>query len=326
MSDNQDKPKDSLQAVKNFTKDYTMLFFLLVIFVASMLFVPRFATPDNLMNVLTQIAINALIATGMTFVILSDGIDLSVGSVAALAGIVSATIIKLFPEASIFTSVLVILVSVIVVGGICGGINAYSIAILKVPPFIATLAMMNVARGVAYVYTDSMPITGTPEAYSWVGLRSIGFLPVTVLLMLIVLIVAYIILSRTRFGRYIYAVGSNAEVSKLSGINVTRIKFSVYIICGMLAALGGVVLSSKLQSGLANAATGYELFAIAAVAMGGTSMSGGRGGIVQTIFGLFAIGIINNSLSLLGVPSHWQTIAVGIIILLAVIIDRAKKV
>ena len=205
-----------------------------------MLFVDRFATPGNLMNVLIQIAINALIATGMTFVILSDGIDLSVGSVAALAGVVATATIKMFPDAGRGLSVLVILLAAIVVGGICGSINAFSVAKLNVPPFIATLAMMNIARGLAFVYTDSKPVFDLPDSYGWVGLRSIGPIPVTVIVMIIVLAAAYIILSRTCFGRYIYAVGSNAEVAKLSGINVKKIKYLVYIICGILAALGGV--------------------------------------------------------------------------------------
>lgn len=309
----------------SYAKDYAMVGFLAVLFVSAMIFVPRFADAGNLMNVLIQIAINALLATGMTFVILSDGIDLSVGSVAALSGIVSAATIKMFPEAGILTSVTVILLTAIVVGGICGGVNAFCIAKLKVPPFIATLAMMNVARGAAFVYTDSRPVFGTPPAYGWIGLRSIGFMPITVLLMFVILISAYIVLSKTRFGRYVYAVGSNAEVAKLAGINVTRIRYSVYTICGILAALGGVVLSSKLQSGQPNAAVGYELNAIAAVAMGGTSMSGGRGGMIQTVFGLCAIGIINNSLSLLGVSSYWQIITLGLFILAAVVVDQTRK-
>lgn len=311
--------------LKVFVKENTMLFFLIVLFVLSLLFVPRFGTIENIKNVLIQISINALIATGMTFVILSDGIDLSVGSVAALSGIAGAALIKMFPEAGIGMSVLVILGTAVVVGGFCGLLNGLCVAKLNVPPFITTLAMMNVARGLAYVFTDAKPIFGLPEAFSWVGLRSIGQVPVSILLMAIVVIIAYIVLSKTCFGRYIYAVGSNREVAKLSGINVTKMKLSVYIISGFLAALAGLVLASKLQNGQATAANGYELNAIAAVAMGGTSMSGGRGGMIQTVFGLFVIGIINNALSLLSVSSYWQTVAMGVIILIAVIIDQNRK-
>lgn len=305
-------------------KENTMLIFLILLCILCILFVPRFATLGNFKNVLIQIAINALIATGMTFVILSDGIDLSVGSVAALAGIAAAAFIKLFPEAGILMSLGVILLTSVAVGGICGGINGLFVSVLKVPPFIATLAMMNVARGLGYVFTDAKPIFGLPNSFGWVGLRSVGPIPVSVLLMFLVIGAAIFILTRTCYGRYIYAVGSNLEVARLSGIPVKRIKMSVYIICGILAALAGAVLASKLQNGQATAASGYELNAIAAVAMGGTSMSGGRGGMVQTIFGLFVIGIINNALSLLGVSSYWQTIAMGVIILIAVVIDRMQ--
>lgn len=311
--------------IKAVLKENTMLLFFVILFALCLLFVPRFATAGNIRNVLIQISINALIATGMTFVILSDGIDLSVGSVAALSGITSAATIKLFPEANILVSVLVILIVSVIVGGICGGINGIFVSKLNVPPFIATLAMMNVTRGLAYVFTNAKPIFGLPKSFSWVGLRSVLSVPVSVILMIIVLGIAYIILSKTCFGRYIFAVGSNKEVAKLSGINIVRIKMFVYIICGILAALAGAVLASKLQNGQATAADGYELNAIAAVAMGGTSMSGGRGGIIQTILGLLVIGTINNALSLLGVSSYWQTIAMGVIIVIAVVIDQNKK-
>lgn len=308
-----------------------MLLFLIVVLMACLLFVPRFSTGKNIENILVQIAINALIATGMTFVILSDGIDLSVGSVAALAGIAAAAVIKQFPDAGLFTSLLVIVGTSLVVGGFCGYINGFAVAKLNVPPFIATLAMMNVARGAGYVLTDAKPIFGLPKSFGWLGLRSIKIplinasIAVVILLMIIVIVAAYVILSKTCFGRYIYAVGSNKEVAKLSGINVVKIKFSVYIIGGILAALAGVVLASKLQNGQATAADGYELNAIAAVAMGGTSMSGGRGGIIQTVQGLFIIGIINNALSLLGVSSYYQKIAMGVFIMVAVVIDQNKK-
>lgn len=311
--------------IKKMVRENTMFLFLVALLVLCLVFVPRFSAIGNLANVLIQISINALIATGMTFVILSDGIDLSVGSVAALAGITAAWLIKLFPEANLLLSLLVIVGISLVVGGICGFINGLTISKLKVPPFIATLAMMNVARGLGYVLTDAKPIFGLPQSFGWVGLRSVGPIPVSIILMVMILSSGYIILDKTRFGRYIYAVGSNQEVAMLNGISVVKVKLSVYMICGILAALAGAVLASKLQNGQATAASGYELNAIAAVAMGGTSMSGGRGGILQTVQGLFVIGIINNALSLLGVSSYWQTIALGAIILGAVIIDQNRK-
>lgn len=311
--------------LKHFAANNTMVIFAVILLIACFIGVPRFATTGNLMNIMIQVSINALIASGMTFVILSDGIDLSVGSVAAIAGIVGTSVIKLFPDSGILMSVAVILLTAIVVGAICGAVNGFSVAKLNVPPFIATLAMMNIARGLAYVVTDAKPIFGLPEKFSWVGLGKIGPVPVSILLMILVLAISYIVLSKTCFGRYIYAIGSNREVAKLTGINVFKTRFSVYIISGILAALAGLVLASKLQNGQATAAEGYELNAIAAVAMGGTSMSGGRGGILQTIVGLIVIGIINNALSLLGVSSYWQTVAMGVIILIAVVIDQYRK-
>lgn len=310
---------------KAFAVNHTMLFFAVILFAACMIGVPRFATAGNLMNIMIQVSINALIACGMTFVILSDGIDLSVGSVAAIAGVAGASAIKMMPNASVPVCLLVILVTAVAVGGLCGAVNGFCIAKLNVPSFIATLAMMNAARGLAYVFTDAKPVFGLPESFGWLGLRSIGGIPVSIILMVLVIAASYIVLQKTCFGRYIYAVGSNKEVAKLTGIHVTGTRFSVYVISGILAALAGLVLASKLQNGQATAATGYELNAIAAVAMGGTSMSGGRGGIPQTVVGLFVIGIINNALSLLGVSSYWQTVAMGAIILAAVIIDQFRK-
>lgn len=307
-----------------YAKENSMALFFVALLLVAAIFVPRFIEPTNLVNVMMQITINALLATGMTFVILTGGIDLSVGSVAALTGIVATVTIKLFPDATILTGILVILATSLVVGGLCGGIMAYNIAKLKVSPFIATLAMMSVARGLAYVYTESRPVFGLPDSFSWLGIGYIGPIPVMVILMALVLITAHIVLTRTCFGRYVFAVGSNEEVAKLSGINVVKIKFYVYTIGAVLAALGGAALASRLQAGQPNAAQGYELNAIAAVAMGGTSMSGGRGGIIQTTLGLMIIGVINNALSLLGVSSYWQTITMGVIILVAVIIDRNK--
>lgn len=311
--------------MKKYAKENSMILFLILLALISSIFVPRFIEPTNLVNVMMQVAINALLATGMTFVILTGGIDLSVGSVAALTGIAATVAVKFFPDASVLTSVLVILGSAIVVGGICGFLMGFGIAKLKVAPFITTLAMMSIARGFAFVYTESKPVFGLPNSFGWVGLRYVGPIPVMVIIMIIVLVIAHIVLTRTCFGRYVFAVGSNEEVAKLSGINVTKIKFYVYIISGFLAALGGAALASRLQAGQPAAAQGYELNAIAAVAMGGTSMSGGRGGIFQTTLGLFIIGIINNALSLLGVSSYWQTIAMGAIIMAAVVFDQNKE-
>ena len=317
--------KDRLKKIADFALSNFVIIAFVILFIASCFLSPAFFTKNNLMSVLIQNSIYAICAIGMLVIIITGGIDLSVGSVAAIAGVAGASLIKQMPDAGIAACIAVILVTAVVVGTICGSINGFCIAKLNVPPFIATLAMMNAARGLAYVFTDAKPVFGLPDSFGWVGLRSIGVIPVSIVLMVIVIGLSYLVLSKTCFGRYIYAVGSNKEVAKLTGINVTMTRFSVYVISGILAALAGLVLASKLQNGQATAATGYELNAIAAVAMGGTSMSGGRGGIPQTVVGLFVIGIINNALSLLGVSSYWQTVAMGAIILVAVIIDQFRK-
>ena len=311
--------------IYNMLKENMLIFFIILLCIIISIIVPIFFSVQNLLNVLTQIAINAMLATGMTFVIINGGIDLSVGSVAAFAGIIATSIIVRIPEASVIVSLLISIGVSIVVGFVCGGFSAIAIAKLNVAPFIATLAMMSVARGFAYVITESRPIFGLPDSFGWLGQKYIGgAVPVIVIVMILVLAGAHIVLDKSAYGRHVYAVGSNEEVAKLSGINASRIKASVYIISGCLASFGGVCLASKLATGQPTAGNGYELNAIAAVVMGGTSLVGGRGGMGKTVLGLLTIGILNNGLSLMKVSSYWQTIAMGLIILFAVVIDQMK--
>ncbi len=308
-----------------YTKRNILVLFLLVLCFSIAIVEPRFLTSGNILNVMIQISINALVATSLTFVILTGGIDLSVGSIAAVAGIVGATLVKNMTTNNVFVYLLIIIVVSVVVGGICGGVSAFCISKLNVSPFIATLAMLSIARGVAYVVTGSKPVFQLPEAFSWLGQDKIfGVVPVLTVLMILVLLISYIVLEKTAYGRHVYAVGSNEEVARLSGIKVKKIKASVYIISGILAALGGVCLASKLGTGQPNAATGYELTAIAAVVMGGTSLKGGSGGIKKTVIGIITIGVLNNGMNLMKVSSYWQTIVMGAIILLAVILDQMK--
>ncbi|MDR1509925.1 MAG: ABC transporter permease [Synergistaceae bacterium] len=280
---------------------------------------------NNLINVASQVSINALLATGMTFVILTGGIDLSVGSVAALSGILITMFIKTINGPSIVTVILTAIIGSLVIGGICGVFLGAMVAWFKVAPFIAALAMLSIARGCAYVLTNSRPIFDLPDNYGWIGQGYVGPIPVIVIFMAVVMIIAYIVLSKTCYGRYIYAVGSNSEMAALNGVSVNKIILSVYVICSVLAALGGVCLSSRIGTGQPSAANGYELDAIAAVVMGGTSLNGGSGSIVKTLLGVLTIGIINNGLSLLRVSSYVQQITMGIIILIAVIVDQIKK-
>jgi ribose transport system permease protein/inositol transport system permease protein len=317
--------KPFLEKLIEFIKSEPLIFILIGLCIIISIVSPVFLLPQNIINVLIQISINALIATGMTFVIISGGIDLSVGSVAALSGIVVTAVILPFAGISILMCLLIIVVLSVIVGFISGGISGFAISRLRVPPFVATLAMMNIARGFAYVYTNSRSIYGLPEAFGWIGQGYIGFIPVIVIIVIIVLLIAHIVLDRTVFGRYVYAVGSNEEVARLCGINVRKIKLIVYVVSGILSALAGACLASRLITGQPTAAQGYELNAIAAVVLGMGGMSGGKGGIGKTIQGILVIGVINNGLNLMRVSSYWQIITMGAIILGALIIGQFKK-
>lgn len=309
--------------VTSFIKNNIFVLFLTLLFILASLFVPYFLTSTNLLNIMTQIAINALLATGMTYVIITGGIDLSVGSVAALTGIASTAVLANMPkDTSFIVCMLVSMGIAVLIGVLCGGLIGFGVSKLKVAPFISTFAMYSIARGLSYIYTKSKPIYNLPDSFSKLGSGYLGLLPILGILMIIVILVAWFIEKNTTYGKYIYAVGSNEEVAKLSGVKVENVKIKVYIICSVLAAIGGVCLASRLDSGQPSAATGYELTAIASVAMGGTSMSGGSGGIIKTLTGIITIGIINNSLSLLRVDSYWQPVAMGVIIFIAVAFDQ----
>ena len=308
----------------DFVKENIFIIFVFFLIIVACLFVPYFLTTTNLLNILTQIAINGLLATGMTYVIITGGIDLSVGSVAALSGVIVTAILTHMQDANLFICLLLTLVVSVVVGSICGGFIGIAVSKLNVAPFIATFAMYSIARGLSYIYTQSKPIYALPDAFTFLGAGYLGALPVLGILMVVVIGIAWFVEKNTTYGRHIFAVGSNEEVSKLSGVKVAGVKCRVYIICSVLAALGGICLASRLDSGQPSAANGYELTAIAAVAMGGTSMSGGSGSITKTLTGIITIGVINNCLSLLKVDSYWQPVAMGIIIFVAVAFDQLK--
>lgn len=301
-----------------------LLIFLVALCCVVTFFEPRFLSANNLMNVLIQVAINAIIATGIIFPILTGGIDLSVGSIAALSGVIVAWVIKVVNPQSVVLSLVIILAVSALVGLVFGSITAFAVSRLNVAPFIATLAIMSVARGLAYIITDGKPIFQLANSFKWLGQARVLGIPVLVILMIIILVSAWFLLEKMPFGRYVLAVGSNEEVAYLSGVNVKRIKFTVYIISAVMAALGGVILASKLGTGQPAAGEGYEMTAIAAIVMGGTSLSGGRGSIGKTIIGILTIGVINNGLNLLQVSSYWQTVTMGVIILVAVILDQFR--
>ncbi|MCG7319874.1 ABC transporter permease subunit [Brevibacillus laterosporus] len=278
-----------------------------------------FLTVSNIFNVLRQVSINALIAFGMTFVILTGGIDLSVGSTLALSSALSAGMM-----ASGGDPFLAIVVGLLA-GLVMGAFNGILVAKGNVAPFIATLATMTVFRGLTLVYTEGKPITGLPDSFGMVGKSFFLQIPMPVIWMLFSFIALYFILKHTTFGRHVYALGSNEEATRLSGVSTTKVKIWVYSISGLFASLAGIILTSRLNSAQPTAGTSYELDAIAAVVLGGTSLSGGKGWIVGTLIGAMIIGVLNNGLNLLNVSSFYQLVAKGAVILIAVLLDRSKK-
>ena len=293
---------------------------LLLIVVIISVMSPSFLTMNNLFNVLRQVSINALIAFGMTFVILTGGIDLSVGSILALTGAVTAGMMS-----GGMDPILAMLLGVLL-GVLLGAINGLIIAKGKVAPFIATLATMTIFRGLTLVYTEGRPISGLGDSFTFqmLGKGYILGIPVPVVTMAISFAVLYFILKKTTFGRRVYAVGGNEEASRLSGINVDRIKIYVYSLAGGLTAIASLILTSRLNSAQPTAGNMFELDAIAAVVLGGTSLTGGRGWIVGTLVGALIIGVLNNGLNLIGVSSFFQQVVKGAVILIAVLLDRKK--
>ncbi|WP_297990712.1 ABC transporter permease subunit [Anoxybacillus sp.] len=281
-----------------------------------------FFTLDNWLNILRQVSINALIAFGMTFVILTGGIDLSVGSVLALSSAFAAGLM-----ANGMNGVFSMMIG-ISAGLAMGALNGVIITKGRVAPFIATLATMTIFRGATLVYTEGRPITGFSDelAFQMIGRGYFLGISVPVVLMLVAYVLLYVVLKKTTFGRHTYAIGGNEEATRLSGIRVDRLKIWIYSLTGGLAALAGLILTSRLNSAQPTAGTAYELDAIAAVVLGGTSLSGGRGWIFGTLIGALIIGVLNNGLNLLNVSSFYQQVIKGVVILLAVILDRRKEV
>ena len=293
---------------------------LIIIVVILSILSSDFLTLNNIFNVLRQVSINALIAFGMTFVILTGGIDLSVGSILALSSAFSAGLLTSGTD-----PVLAILAGLLA-GTIMGAINGLIITKGKVAPFIATLATMTIYRGFTLVYTEGRPITGLSDSltFQMFGKGYFIGIPFPVITMLIAYCILYFLLRKTTFGRGVYAIGGNEEASLLSGLRVDRIKIGVYSLIGLLSALAGTTLASRLNSAQPTAGAAYELDAIAAVVLGGTSLSGGRGWIFGTLIGALIIGVLNNGLNLLNVSSFYQQVVKGGVILLAVILDRKK--
>ena len=276
-----------------------------------------------------QISVNICISVGMTLVVLTAGIDLSVGSILALCGAVTAGLLKNgieIPASNLYVgfTMLGAIMAGLLAGSALGWFNGWAITKFKVPPFVATLAMLTIARGLTMLWTKGFPISNLGENFAWLGTGWLIGVPLPVWISALIVFIAVVITNKTKFGRYIYAIGGNENAATLSGINIKKIKIAVYTFAGALAAVGGILVTSRLDAAQPNAGMGYELDSIAAVVIGGTSLSGGRGSVLGTVLGAIIIGVLNNGLVLLNVSPFWQQVVKGFVILIAVIIDKAN--
>lgn len=310
--------KSTRAKIADFISDNGALVGLLVLCVAMFVATPDFLTPNNLLNVGIQASVVAILAFGQTFVIVTAGIDLSVGSVAALSAMVAA-----FTGQSWGMPPLVALLFGLLTGLAAGMVSGVATAYGKLPPFIATLAMLSVARGLTLVVSNGIPIP-TPSVVTWLG-GSVGPIPMPVVVLLVMGAIGWFILNRLSIGRAMYAVGGNLEAARLSGIPVKRVLVTVYALSGIFAAVAGLVLSGRLASAQPQAATGYELDAIAAVVIGGASLAGGVGRISGTLIGALVLAVIRNGLNLLNVSAFWQQVIIGLVIAVAVGIDVLRR-
>ncbi len=313
--------------VKSTLVKFQSIIALLVLCIVLTILSDKFFTLENGWNIARQISINVCISVGMTLVILTKGIDLSVGSMLAFSGAIVAGLLKFgleFPSINTFVGFTVFgaILAGLVVGGGLGVFNGWMITKFKVPPFVATLAMLTIARGATMLWTGGFPITGLDDSFAFIGTGWFLGIPMPVWITAIVVVLAIILTKKTKFGRHIYAIGGNESAARLSGININKVKIWVYAIAGILSAVGGIILTSRLDSAQPNAGMSYELDSIAAVVIGGTSLSGGRGSIMGTVQGALIIGVLNSGLVLLNVSPFWQQIIKGFVILIAVIMDR----
>lgn len=277
---------------------------------------PQFLTLSNWIIIFTQVSINALLAFGVTFVIITGGIDLSIGSVVAVSGVAAALLARQesYP-------VIVPILGGLVVGLLFGALNGFLITKSKIAPFIVTLGVMTIGRGLALIISKGRPISNLSESFNFIGGGDILGIPFPIIILFVVFIICSIVVKKTIFGRYVYAVGGNQQAAWASGINVNQVKMAVYALCGLLSGLAGILLTSRITTGQPNAGMSFELDAIAAAVIGGSSTSGGVGSIQGTLFGVILIGVLNNGLDLLNVSSYYQQVVMGVIIIGAVLLD-----
>ncbi|WP_428394891.1 ABC transporter permease [Lichenicoccus sp.] len=295
---------------------YSLVIILALFLVTLALSNRSFLTLSNMNVILIQVAANAMLATGATFVILTGGIDLSVGSIVGLAGVTAALFAQ---NDGGLTCAEAVGLGVLAGGGI-GAFNGLLVALAKVPPFVATLGSMTVASGLAFVFSDGQPISGLSDQFLSLS-GTIGGVSIPVVVMIAVVLVSWVVLARTRFGMHIYAVGGNAHAARVAGVSLRTTRFAVYVISGALAGVAGVLLAARATAGIANTGSGYELNAIAAAVIGGISLMGGRGSLVGTVFGFLIIGVLDNGLNIINVSPFYQLIVKGLIIIGAVFVD-----
>jgi inositol transport system permease protein len=317
------------ERINAFLSKYGIVLILLAMMLAFSLLSEGFFTTRNIFNIIRQISFMGLIAIGVTMVIITGGIDLGSGSVLALAAVLATSLAQIQESATLkypglIVPVIIPIVVALGIGAITGMINGGLISKFKIPPFIATLGMMTVARGFALIYSNK-PLSQLTPDYNFIGQGAILGVPFPVIILIAVAVAAHIMLNNTPFGRYIYALGGNEQAARISGVNIDRVKIGVYTLAGVLSGLAGLVVSSRVGSGQPGQGVGIELDAIAAAVIGGTSLSGGIGTIWGTIVGALIIGVLDNGLILLNVDQYWITIVKGTIIVVAVIIDQCKN-
>ena len=308
-----------MQYIKNIRQYGLVIVFGIICLIISLI-TPQFLTLSNWTIIITQVSINALLAFGVTFVIITGGIDLSLGSIVAVAGVTSAMLAH--PDSY---PVLIPISMGLLAGLLLGAFNGFIITKSKIAPFIVTLGTMTIGRGLALILSDGRPVSNLSDSFNYLGSGTILGIPILILIFILVFALCTIILNKTVLGRYIYAVGGNEQAARASGINIDRVKLSVYSISGLLAGLAGILLASRITTGQPNAGAGFELDAIAAVVIGGTSTTGGRGSMTGTLIGVLLIGVINNGLDLLNVTSYYQQVVMGIIIIGAVVLDSLNQ-
>lgn len=312
-----DPDRKSKMSKKQFIASYGSLIGLILLVIIITAIKPRFMNLTNLRNVFRSASIDGLLAVGMTFVVLTGGIDLSVGAIMGCAGMYSAY----FAQSTLGYPAIVAVLIGLLVGLIFGTFNGICIAYLKVPAFVGTLGAMSVADGLKFLLTDAKPIPNLSDAYKAIGGGSLGFLPIPCLIMILVLLACFVLLYKTRYGRYVYAVGGNRDAAHVSGINTRKIICSVYLIAGILSALAGIVMTARVTSGVTSTGDGYETNAIASVVIGGTSLSGGKGRLWGTIVGILIIQVLSTGLDMLGVNAYYQMLVKGFVVIGAVMLD-----